>query len=141
MKYGRRSQTNGQQAPIGRFCTLSRQALRSVPVHTASKNTKRSRSGMIHSASSTIRRVRTILNGDENRFSRTQPIGPDIEAGGGCCSSVCWRTKRASAIASSPSDIVMARPSPFHQLDAAVVDIHQQRRDQADEEIDQLGDG
>ena len=35
----------------------------------------------------------------------------------------------------------MARPSPFHQGDAAVVPIHQQRRHKADGEIDRHGDG
>ncbi len=84
MKYGSRSHTNGQHAPISRCCTDSRQASRSAPVHTASISRNLTRSGTIQANSSAISIVSAMLNGDEKRFSRSQPRAPVIAIGGGC---------------------------------------------------------
>src|SRR4029079_18495262 len=141
MKYGNRSRTNGQQAPISRCWTVQRQASRSFPLHTASITKNRTISGTAQASSSTISTVSAMLNGVDRRFARNQAIGPVIAAGGGCGSIVARRTKAISATARSPSAMVMGAASPFHQRHAAVVDVHDQRRRQADDEIDEHRDG
>src|SRR5690242_4091927 len=134
MKYGNRSQTKGQQAPISRCCTDSRHASRSVPLHTASTRRNLTSSGTTQASKSAITTVNAILNGVERRFSRSQPSAPVIAAGCGRGAIVSRRTNAISATASSPSDIVIgAAPSSFHQGDAVIVNIHEQRGREADD--------
>src|SRR5690349_3454647 len=96
--------------------------------------------GMIHASKRMLRIVSAMLSGVESRLERNQPIAPVMEGGGGNASIGCIRTKRISATARSPSDIVIGRSSPFHQSHAAVVDVHRQRRCEADRQIDQHRD-
>src|SRR6185312_6929430 len=96
--------------------------------------------GTIHANTRMLRIVNAMLNGVEIKLARSQPIAPVIDRGGGSASIGCIRTKRISATARSPSDMVMKRSSPFHQSHAAVVDVHRQRRAEADRQIDQHGD-
>ena len=74
-----------------RCCTTSRQASRSLPVHTASMNRNLTSRGSTQASSSAIRMVSAILNGVENRFARSQPTAPVIAAGGGRASMVAAR--------------------------------------------------
>src|SRR4029079_13558409 len=141
MKYGRRSHTNGQQAPISRCCTVQRQASRSWPLHTASITRNRTISGIAQASSRAISTVSAILNGVDSRLARKQPSAPLISAGGGRGAIVARRTKAISATARSPSAMVMGLASPFHQRHAAVVKIHDQRRRQTDHEINEHRDG
>src|SRR5262245_31058560 len=141
MKYGSRSQTNGQQAPISRCWTVHRQASRSLPFHTASITRNLTNSLVAQASSSTINTVSTILNGVDSRLARSHPSAPVIAAGGTRGAIVARRTKAISATARSPSAMVMALASPFHQRHAAVVDIHECRRGKADHEIDEHRDG
>src|SRR6185312_9818725 len=138
MKYGSRSQTKGQQAPISRCCTDSRHASRSVPLHTASTKRNLTSSGTTQASKSAITMVNAILNGVERRFSRSQPSAPVIAAGCGRGASVSRRTNAISATASSPSDIVIGvGSSSLHQGYAVIVNIHEQRGRETNNEIDQ----
>src|SRR5512144_2203629 len=141
MKYGNRSQTNGQQAPISRCWTVQRQASRSLPLHTASITKNRTISGIAQASSSTISTVSAILNGVDKKLARNQASAPVTSAGGGRGPIVARRTKAISATARSPSAMVMGAASPFHQRHAAVVEVHDQGRRQADDEIDEHRDG
>ena len=124
MKYGNRSQTNGQQAPTSRCWTVQRQASRSPPLHTASITRNLTISGIAQASSRTISTVSAILNGVDSRLARSQPIAPVIAAGGGRGAIVARRTKAISATARSPSAMVMGLASPLHQRHAAVVEVH-----------------
>src|ERR1019366_7059023 len=104
----------------------SRQASRSLPVQTASISRNLTSSGITHASSSAISMVKIILNGLDSRFARNQPSAPVIATGGGLAVMVAPRTNLIWVTARLPSAIVMP-PSPFHQRDVAVVDIHQQR--------------
>src|SRR6185437_3678160 len=116
-------------------------ASRSAPLHTASNSKNFTRFGTIQSSSSTTIMVSAILNGVDSKFSRSQPMAPVMRAGGGCCAICARRTNAISVTARSPSAMVMEAPSPFHQRDPAVVDVHEERRRQADGDIDQHGNG
>ena len=108
----------------------SRQASRSAPVHTASmsRNLTQLRDRP-RASSSTMMIVSAMLNGVDNRFSRSQPTAPRHRRRRRLRREVLRRARNAiSATASSPSDMVMAAPSPFHQRHAAVVDVHQRTR-------------
>src|SRR5688500_18400172 len=140
MKYGSRSHTNGQQAPTSWPGVVARQATRSSPLQTASKIRKRSVSGTIHISNRATRNVITMLNGVDSGLARSQPIAPVVASGAGSESICCIRTKRICATARSPSLIVIARPSPFHQRDPRVVNVHERRGDKAYGEIDRHRD-
>ena len=78
-----------------------------------------------------------MLSGLENRFSRSQPIAPDCGRAAAAAARSAWCGRRlASAVASVGRDVAQRSTSG----DAAVVEIHQPRRDEADGEIDRHGD-
>src|SRR5262245_16874103 len=141
MKYGSRSQTKGQQAPISRCWTVQRQASRSPPFHTASITRNFTTSGITQARIRTINTVSAMLNGVDSRLARSHPSAPVIAAGGGRGAMVARRTKAISATARSPSAMVMGCASPFHQGHVAVVYVHDCRRGKTDDEIDQHRDG
>ena len=61
--------------------------------------------------------------------------------GAGRGAIVARRTKAISATARSPSAMVMGLASPFDQRHAAVVEVHDRGRRQADDEVDEHRDG
>src|SRR3569832_1495285 len=103
---------------------------------------RNSRSSLItQNVSNSTSTVNTTLTGVDNKLARIQPIGPVMRTGG-ACGDRCWsRTKCSLVMASSPSAMVMAAPSPFHQRHAPVVKVHQARRDEADRQVDGHRDG
>src|SRR5690242_12917853 len=141
MKYGTRSRTKGQHAPISRCWTDQRHASRSFPPHTASTTRNLRISGIAQANSRAINIVSAILNGVDSRLARSQASAPVISAGGGRAAIVARRTKATSATARSPSAIVMDPASPFHQRHATVIEIHDHGGRQADNEIDKHRDG
>src|SRR5579863_6138073 len=122
-----------QQAPGSGSCGDARQAWPSLPDHTAPKRKKRSNGGSAQPIKRKLTRVSAILPGDENRFSRSQPNSPARSAGGGR-RSVGARRKYAFSI-------IAAIASAFLDRDRIAVEIHEERRDQANEQIDRHGDG
>src|SRR5215468_3825663 len=105
-------------------------------------NRKRSTSGISHNSSRMVRIVIAMLNGDENRFSRSHASGPTVEAGGGCGSIAAFCRKRmSSARVTLPSArMLMTTASPLDQRHARVIDVHADRGHKADREVDRHGD-
>src|SRR4029077_5195575 len=118
----------------------SRHASRSVPLHTASISRNLTNSGMTQANNRPIKIVSAILNRVENSFSRSQPSTPVIAPGGGRGAILAPRTNAISLTARSPSAMVMRAPSPFRQRHSAVVNVHQQRVRETDDEIDKHRD-
>src|SRR5687768_6722391 len=101
------------------------QASRLAPVQTASMNTKRMKGGIAQASSKPMMMVSAMFTGPVNRCSRIQATGPTTLGGGG---------KEVASVA------LMVRSSPFDQRLAAVVDVHQEGRREADGQVDQHGD-
>ena len=74
---------NAQQAPSRALSIWAQQSLRSVASQTASRRTQSTTPGIIDHRIQTDRIVNTIFRGDDNRFIRTQAMGPVVRTGGG----------------------------------------------------------
>ena len=105
MKYGSRSRTNAQQAPASPFGP-PRHASRSVPLHTASMNRNRITGGMTRISRPRMASVSRVLSGDENRFARSQPIGPVVATGAGRTGRRWLCTKMSSSVTPIPNVLV-----------------------------------
>ena len=90
-----------QQAPTGCPTMSARQALRSVPLHTASTKRNWIVGGRNVSSSAATATVSAMLAGDENRFARAQASGPRIAAGGRAGATISVRTKDGAFVATA----------------------------------------
>ena len=74
---------NAQQAPGFGRAGDGMQASRSAPDQVASMRRKRNSGGTIQAMKRIAISVSAILNGDENKFARSQPNTPARDDGGG----------------------------------------------------------
>src|SRR5882724_2103370 len=84
---------NGQQAPTTSPAFLARQAVRSLPVQTASISTNLSAGTTVNHSSSALTIVIRILVGELNRRVRRKPTKPVVFTGAGRSATRSWRTK------------------------------------------------
>src|SRR5579864_9242851 len=108
------------------------QASRSAPDQVASMRRKRTTGGTIQARKRIAISVSAMLNGDENRLARSQPSMPARDDGGGRFAAGAWRKNKTGDVA--------AMASALHNGDGAPVEIHRQRSEQADREINRHGD-
>ena len=83
----------GQQAPTTSPGFLGRQAVRSVPVQTASTSRNLSAGTMMNHSSSALTIVIRMLVGELNRRVRRKPMKPVVFTGAGRSGTRSWRTK------------------------------------------------
>src|SRR5690606_21579569 len=101
MNWPKRLVTKGQQAPLHPAgscppCSVVRQAVRSAPTQTASKNSQFSMRGSAHASTSSASSVSAVFTGVENRLARSQAPKPDCERGAGAGSMNPERTQDVS---------------------------------------------
>src|SRR5690242_15286652 len=121
-----------QQAPgLGR-AGETRQAEASAPVQTASIRKKRTSGGTAHAINATQSTVMMMLTGPPSSLARIQPNAPARVDGGGKGESRSWRRN----VWSPAAPIVSA----LRNRGGPRIEIHQQRHDQADEQVDRHGD-
>src|SRR6478735_3423895 len=118
---------NAQHAPgLGR-AGETRQAEASAPVQTASIRKKRTSGGTAQAINATQSTVIMMLTGPANRLARIQPNAPARADGGGKGASRSWRRN-----VWSPAALIV---SALRNRGGPRIQIHQQRHDQADEQI------
>ena len=84
---------NGQQAPTTSPGFLGRQAVRSLPVQTASNSVNLSAGTTINHSSNAQTIVIRMLVGELNRRVRRKPMKPVVFTGAGRSGTRSWRTK------------------------------------------------
>ena len=72
---------NGQHAPTGRPTVSGKQALRSLPCHTASTSRKRTVGMIVNQSSRMQAMVSRILVGELSSRVRMKPIAPVVRTG------------------------------------------------------------
>src|SRR5437763_4648073 len=98
MNCGNFAWIKGQHAPITSAGFFGRQAVRSVPVQTASTSANFSAGTTMNHSSRALTIVIRMLVGELNRRVRRKPTKPVVFTGAGRSGTRSWRTKPDGAV-------------------------------------------